>query len=216
MLKSRLTFYMTCAAIVAGFFVTSVSAQPPQGFGPPGGGPPGGGGPGNREDIELLKKFDADENGWLNRSERAAARKEATSQAGERRGGPQGRRRGADRTPPKSGPKVSPDKVKRFPDADLYAPDVVRTLFFEFENEDWEKELEDFRYSDVEVPATLTVDGKTYRNVGISFRGASSYFSIPTGFKRSFNVSMNLASKDQRLYGYKTLNLLNSKYMPQA
>ena len=42
------------------------------------------------------------------------------------------------------------------------------------------------------------------------FRGMSSYGMVPTGYKRSFNVSIDLADEDQRLYGYKTLNLLNS------
>jgi hypothetical protein len=35
----------------------------------------------------------------------------------------------------------------------------LRTLFLEFENADWEKELSDFHGTDVEVPAKLIVDG---------------------------------------------------------
>jgi len=59
------------------------------------------------------------------------------------------------------------------------------------------------------VPATLTVDGKKYPNVGVHFRGMSSYFMVPAGHKRSLNLSLDFANKKQRLYGYKTLNLLN-------
>ena len=51
--------------------------------------------------------------------------------------------------------------AKAFPDASLYASNIVRTFFLEFENSDWEKELSDFNNTDVEVPAKLTVDGKT-------------------------------------------------------
>jgi hypothetical protein len=87
-------------------------------------------------------------------------------------------------------------------------------LFLEFDNEDWEAELEAFKNTDVEVPVTLKVDGKSYSNVGISFRGSSSYFSVPAGYKRSFNVSLDLADDEQRLYGYKTLNLLNANGDP--
>lgn len=192
---------------------------PPEGFrGPPGGMGPGGpggfgpGGPGgNREDRKLVKEFDHDENGWLDQKERAQARVAATSESGERRGfGPPGGRRGRGNRPaPEPGPQVKPDQVQTYANADMYDPKVLRTFFLEFENEDWEKELEDFHGTDVEVPATLTVDGKTYPNVGIRFRGMSSYGMVPTGYKRSFNVSLDLADEDQEIGGYKTFNLLN-------
>jgi spore coat protein CotH len=114
----------------------------------------------------------------------------------------------------KPGPKVTPAEVKNYPDSALYDPNVLRTIFIEFENSDWEAELADFRYTDVEVPAAVTVDGKKYANVGITFRGMSSYFGVSAGYKRSLNVSFDLADKKQRLYGYKTLNLLNSHEDP--
>ena len=93
---------------------------------------------------------------------------------------------------------------------DLYDTNVVRTIFFDFENKDWEAELADFYRTDVDVPATLTVDGKAYPNVGIHFRGASSYFGVPAGLKHSMNISMDFVDPKQKLYGSKTLNLLNS------
>ncbi|MBA2116868.1 CotH kinase family protein [Bremerella alba] len=199
------------------------SAQPPEGFrGPPGGpggfgpggprGPGGPGGPGgNQEDRKLVKEFDHDENGWLDQKERAQARVAAKSDTGQRRGfGPPGGRRGrGERPAPKPGPQVTADQVPQFDDADMYAPNVLRTFFLEFENDDWEKELEDFHGTDVEVPATLTVDGQTFPNVGIRFRGASSYGMVSAGHKRSFNVSLDLADDDQNLHGYQTFNLLN-------
>jgi spore coat protein CotH len=100
--------------------------------------------------------------------------------------------------------------VKLYPKAGLYEPTVLRTFFLEFEDKDWEAELADFYHTDVEVPATLIVDGKKYPNVGVRFRGASSFFGVSAGSKRSFNVSLDFVNKKQRLYGYKTLNLLNS------
>jgi len=60
------------------------------------------------------------------------------------------------------------------------------------------------------VTATMIVDGKEYPNVGVSFRGRSSYHMVPAGSKRSLNVSVDLADNNQRLSGYKTLNLLNA------
>ncbi|QDU61977.1 CotH protein [Planctomycetes bacterium Pan216] len=190
------------------------SAQPPQGFGGrrgPGG--PGGFGPGGpRKDRALVEKFDQNDDGWLNDDERAKARTEAKSGANQRRGfGPPGGPRGRGRREPASpGRRLSPDEVKHYPDADLYDANVMRTIFFEFTSDDWEKELEDFHGTDVDVPATMIVDGKRYPNVGMRFRGMSSYGMVPSGHKRSFNVSIDLADEEQRLDGYKTLNLLNS------
>jgi spore coat protein CotH len=106
--------------------------------------------------------------------------------------------------------------VKTYPaNVPLYDIKTLRTLFFEFENEDWSKELWDFNGTDVEVPAKLTVDGKSYEEVGIHNRGASSLFSVRTeGQKRSMNVDIDFVHKDQNLYGYSTLNLLNSHRDP--
>lgn len=113
------------------------------------------------------------------------------------------------REPATPGPKMSPEEVETYADKPLYDDSVLRTVFLEFEDDDWEKELADFKETDVEVPATLTVDGVKYPNVGVKFRGMSSFMMIPEGYKRSLNVSLDYVAEDQRLDGYKTLNLLN-------
>jgi hypothetical protein len=46
--------------------------------------------------------------------------------------------------------------------------------------------------------------------VGVHFRGASSYFMVKPGQKRSLNISVDFTEKKQRIDGYKSLNLLNS------
>jgi spore coat protein CotH len=56
----------------------------------------------------------------------------------------------------------------------------------------------------------MMVDGKEYPGVGIRFRGMSSYRMVPSGSKRSLNVALDLVDSEQRLQGYKTLNLLNA------
>jgi spore coat protein CotH len=167
------------------------------------------------QELKLLKKYDKNKDGWLNQEERAAARKAAAAQGWDRMamgpgpgfGGEQARKI----TP---GRKVTPAEVKQYGNEPLYDPAVLRTLFLEFENADWEKELEIFHNTDVDVPAKLTVDGKTYDKVGVRFRGMSSYMMVPAGQKRSLNLSLDLAVKDQRLLGHKTLNLLNSHQDP--
>lgn len=198
--------------------------EPNFGFGPPGGpgafGPPGGGGPGGPVgpmpgNRKLVKQFDKDEDGRLNKEERQAARDSMKSEAGRRGGfgppgGPGGRGPFGPRSEPgKPGPRVSPDDVSPS-DAPLYDPQVLRTIFIDFEDNDWEAELADFNNTDVEVPATLTVDGQKYPNVGVHFRGMSSFMAVPVGSKRSLNLSLDFVDSTQRLLGYKTLNLLNA------
>jgi len=184
---------------------------------PPGRGFPGGRGPGRpmRPERKLVKEFDTDNNGRLNLAERTAARKSLGDQPNgrgpRRRGfGPPGRRgRGQNRPPASPGPELAPSDVQPVTNAPLYDRGVLRTLFLEFESEDWEAELADFKDSDVEVPAAVTVDGKRYPDVGVHFRGMSSFRNISAGHKRSLNLSFDFVDPSQRLYGYKTLNLLN-------
>lgn len=163
---------------------------------------------------KLIPQFDKDGDGRLNAAERQAARQQIKNDGGGRgfpgKGFPGKGFGGKESEPGKPGPKVKPEDVKSYPDKSLYDLGTLRTLFLEFEATDWEAELADFYHSDVEVPAKLTVDGKTYPNVGVHFRGASSYFTVPAGSKRSLNLSMDFVDDKQRLYGSKTLNLLNS------
>jgi spore coat protein CotH len=195
------------AAVLAGLLIVAGADGLSQ---PPGGMKAFGSGFG-KEKRKLVERFDKNGDGWVDREERAAAREflKADGRGGKFGfGGPKGFGKGGE--PGRPGPKVSPADVKTYPGSSLYEPAVLRTVFLQFENADWEQELQDFHDTDVEVPATLTVDGKTFRNVGVHFRGMSSYLGVGPGSKRSLNVSLDLADKKQRLSGYKTLNLLNS------
>jgi hypothetical protein len=171
-------------------------------------------------ELKVLKKFDRNGDKVLDAAERKPAREYVLKERAERaargpgRRGPGMRNRREDQPPPRPGPKVDPASVRKFPDAQLYEPTVVRTIFLQFENSDWEKELSDFANTDVEIPARVIVDGKTYADVGVHFRGASSYFTVGEGYKRSLNLSFDLVHKEQNLLGYRTLNLLNSHEDP--
>jgi len=212
-MKLKLVFACTMAS------GAMMLAQPPDfaggGFGPGGFGGPGRGGRGPmNETRKLLSQFDKDGDGVLNAAERKAAREyiAANPGGGGRRGG--FGRGGMTAEDVKAGPKLTLDKVKIYKDEPLYDANVLRTLFLEFEDADWEQEAMDFYKSDVELPAKLTVDGKVYPNVGVHFRGMTSYMAVPKGKKHSINLTMNLVNKDQRLNGYRTLNLLNSNSDP--
>jgi hypothetical protein len=189
------------------------------------GGPPMGG------ERKIVAQFDKDGDKRLNAAERKAAREFLASNSFGGPGGPGGPGgRGGGRGPGMGGPgmggrggrglapatpgiAVTPADVKPAT-TPLYDLGTMRTLFFTFENADWEAELAAFNNTDVEVPATLIVDGKTYKDVGVHFRGASSFFMVPEGSKRSLNVSMDFVDENQSLMGYKTLNLLNSNGDP--
>lgn len=216
---------LALAGLSAGLLALALA---PDGLGQP--GPKGdkdffnkgfGGGPGGMfgGERKILKQHDKDGDGRLNADERKAAREAIKNQGGPKggfgKGGPKGGfgMRGK-QDPPKPGPRVRPEDVTAHPDKPLYEPTVLRTIFLRFEGADWEAELQDFKGTDVDVPATLTVDGKTYPNVGVHFRGMSSYGMVPAGYKRSLNVSLDFVDPKQRLYGYKTLNLLNNHEDP--
>ena len=161
----------------------------------------------------VTDRFDRDDNGWLNLEERKAAREALAREAAAR--GPSGRPvPTAGGEPTRPGPKMSPATARTFPGAPAFDSDIVRTFFLEFEDPDWEKALEEFRFTDVDVPARLTVDGQVLDCVGVHYRGASSFLFIAEGRKRSFNLSLDFVHKDQQFGGYRTFNLLNSNGDP--
>ena len=90
----------------------------------------------------------------------------------------------------------------------LYDAKTLRTLYLRFHHEDWSEQMNAFYRTDIEVPAELIVDGKVYSEVGVHFRGTSSYFTVRSD-KKSFNIAVDYGKDGERLYGYKTLNLLN-------
>ncbi|MFY7877962.1 MAG: hypothetical protein ACOVQM_21065, partial [Pirellula sp.] len=119
-------------------------------------------GPPMGEQRKILAKFDSDTDGKLNREERIAAREFLKMQPsggrgpggfggmrGPRGGGPGpggpggGRGFGPPGTgnlePATPGPKVSVSDVKSYPDEPLYSDRVIRTLFLNFESDDWEE-----------------------------------------------------------------------------
>lgn len=192
------------AAIAAAFLASSLLAQPPEPADVIMIGKAGGGGMMGGQQRKLVKQFDKDGDGRLNQDERKAAREFLKST----RGG------FGNRPAPKPGRKVAPADVQNYPDAPFYDPNVLRTLFIDFDSPEWEAEMAEFYKTDVELPATLTVDGRKYPNVGVHFRGMSSFGGVGAGHKRSLGISIDFADKKQRLYGYKTLNLLNSHEDP--
>ena len=63
--------------------------------------------------------------------------------------------------------------------------------------------------SHTDIPATLIVDGDTFPDVGVRFKGQTSYSQSGTSQKKSFNITLDYLHPDQNLMGYSTVNLNN-------
>jgi len=186
----------------------------PRGFA--GRGAPGGDGP--QRDLALRKQFDRDGNKILDAAERKAAREFLQKEIAEGRGPRRGPGGGVDLSGPnktEASPKIAPADVQKFGNEPLYDPFTLRTFFLEFEDADWQAEMAEFYHTDAEVPIRLTVDGKTYEDVGAHFHGASSFFTVRDASKKhSFVLSLDMAHDKQNLLGFHTLDLLNAHTDP--
>ena len=166
---------------------------------------------GPRAAEKIVSRFDTDGDGKLDYTEREAARKYIQESRGET---------GASRLSGATAPNTTRDddlKASRAAQPkdkpDLYDAKTLRTLYLRFHDADWYEQLGTFYRTDVDVPADMIVDGKVYQSVGIRFRGSSSYFTVQNE-KKSFNIAVDYGDDKQRLYGYKTLNLLNGHSDP--
>jgi hypothetical protein len=164
---------------------------------------------GGQQERPVVAQFDADKDGRLNAAERDAARQALATLPGGRGGG----RFGGGRAPSSPGIRLASSDVQHYPDAPLYDPATLRTFFIEFENAEWEAEMVAFNNTDVDVPAAVTVDGRVYRDVGVHFRGNSS-FGVGNGYKRSLNLTFDFVHDGQAIGGYRTLNFLNANADP--
>ena len=206
----------------------------------------GRGGSRRGQRIEVIPKFDKDNDGVLDKAERSAAIKYVEEQRNSEGGDDRGQRGGrpprpvGGRTgrPPARGDRAArPDprgasgrpapeprdfsKAERLEpgnDKDLgtklYDEGTLRTLFINFKDNEWKEEMEVFYRTDVAVPADLVVNGKLYKDVGLKYRGNSSFRSVSPDLKRSMNLYIDHKHSDQKLLGYKTLNLLNANSDP--
>ncbi len=178
---------------------------PDRDFGGRGGMPSFGGGRGGRggprPPEKLVEQFDKDNDGKLTGAEREAAFSMRGNGNLSRMspGNPSGNLQSDVQASLASVPEGSPS---------LYDTKTLRTLYLRFHHENWYEQMNAFYRTDIEVPAELIVDGKIYPDVGVHFRGTSSYFTVESE-KKSFNIAVDYGENGQRLYGYKTLNLLN-------
>jgi len=112
----------------------------------------------------------------------------------------------------------------------LYDESEIKTIYLYFEQPDFWEQLHDNYCDKINISASLIYEGETYNNVGVRFKGQTSYANTngnnggggpggggpggggPGGSvetdKKSFNIELDWV-EDQDINGYETLNLNN-------
>lgn len=100
-------------------------------------------------------------------------------------------------------------KIGGMDDDGLYDDSIIREIYLEFSQANYWELLEANYDPGIDLQATLIMDGIVYNNVGVRFKGQTSYMMIENSDKKSFNITMDFQDPDQHLMGYTTLNLNN-------
>src|SRR6478672_8600146 len=74
------------------------------------------------------------------------------------------------------------------PTSGLYDKTTVKNVYLNFSQTDYWTQLTNNYASETNIPATMIYDGITYPNVGVRFRGNTSYTTIGSSQKKSFGV----------------------------
>jgi hypothetical protein len=90
---------------------------------------------------------------------------------------------------------------------------TVRTISIRFPSDTWEQDMARLYRSGEEILADVIIDGQAFRDVGVRFRGNSSFRRVQEGSKRPLRLKLDLMH-DQDVGGYRTLNLLNGMNDP--
>lgn len=108
-------------------------------------------------------------------------------------------------------PEVHQIKVGKTTESGLYQTDVIKTINLQFEAANWASQLATNYNTENYVTATLTYDGEVLGDVGVQYKGQTSYMMLPPGSqKKSFSIKTDLIAVDQELLGYSNLNLNNA------
>ncbi len=98
-------------------------------------------------------------------------------------------------------------------DEDFYDTSVLRTIELTFEQSNYWQQLENNYASETYLAADLTIDGEVLEDVGVRFKGNSSYNSIGNSEKKPFNIDLNVFADtlgaDHDFQGYKKIILNN-------
>jgi hypothetical protein len=102
---------------------------------------------------------------------------------------------------------------------DLYDMNVVRDVYLQFSQPNWWSQLTTNYAPEINIAANMTIDGVTYPNVGVRFRGNTSYTQLPPqptqGWeKKSFNIETDWQVTGQDVHGVDHFNFNNGFHDP--
>ena len=93
------------------------------------------------------------------------------------------------------------------PSTGLYDEGVLHAVALTFAQPDWWAQLVARYQSETDLLADLVVDGVLYPGVGVRFKGTTSYRTTGDSPKKPFNIDVSFTDPEQRVLGYRTLNL---------
>lgn len=94
----------------------------------------------------------------------------------------------------------------------LYDDRILRRIDIQFSQPDWPAQLFENYPVKKDIVATLIMDGKRYSEVGVRYKGYSSYHIARLKYKKSLNLTLDFVKDNQNLMGYTTLNLHNGAW----
>jgi hypothetical protein len=102
---------------------------------------------------------------------------------------------------------------------DLYDMNVVRDVYLQFNQTNWWTQLTNNYAPEINIAANMTIAGVTYPNVGVRFRGNTSYTMLPPApnqgwEKKSFNIETDWMVPGQDVHGISHFNFNNGFHDP--
>lgn len=91
---------------------------------------------------------------------------------------------------------------------DLFNPDNLEVIEINFPQQNYLQTLEQNYESKTDLAATLTFRGETYEQVGVRYRGLTSYRMA--GDKKSFAIDLDFTIEGQDIEGYDSFKLNNA------
>jgi spore coat protein CotH len=96
------------------------------------------------------------------------------------------------------------------PTSGLYNKNLVKDVYLNFAQTDYWTQLTNNYASETNIAATMIYDGVTYPNVGVRFRGNTSYTTIGASQKKSFSVETDFVDANLKIDGYNDLKFNNA------
>jgi hypothetical protein len=92
------------------------------------------------------------------------------------------------------------------PDYDFFDTKRVQEVWLTFEEDNWQHLMDSLRYNGaISLIGTAEVNGKTYENVGIRWRGTRSF--TPGAARNGLNIKLDYINRSQKIEGHGAIKL---------